>query len=78
MDERILVVDEDTLIVLRAQTGRLRRLAEDICAVCRAEEGHLALGPEPVIATAHHGTITADSPGPGLGATFTLTLPEPG
>ncbi len=31
-----------------------------------------------VIATAHHGTITADSPGEGRGATFTLTLPQRG
>ena len=37
-EDGVSVADEDTLAVLRAQTGRLRRLAEDISAVSRAEE----------------------------------------
>lgn len=41
-EDGISVADEDTLSVLRAQTSRLRRLAEDLSAVSRAEE-HLEL-----------------------------------
>jgi two-component system sensor histidine kinase BaeS len=41
---------EDTWTVLRAQTGRLRRLAEDIAAVSRAEEHQLDLHRRPVAA----------------------------
>lgn len=37
-EDGVSVADEDTLGVLRTQTGRLRRLAEDISAVSRAEE----------------------------------------
>jgi two-component system sensor histidine kinase BaeS len=44
-EDGVLVPDEDTWAVLRAQTGRLRRLAEDIAAVSRAEEHQLDLRP---------------------------------
>lgn len=44
--------DESTVTVLRGSTRRLRRLAEDIGAVSRAEEGNLDLHPSPVEATA--------------------------
>lgn len=44
-EDGVLVPDEDTWAVLRAQTGRLRRLAEDIAAVSRAEEHQLHLRP---------------------------------
>ncbi|GAA0466856.1 putative sensor histidine kinase [Actinoplanes capillaceus] len=42
-EDGVLVPDEDTWAVLRAQTGRLRRLTEDIAAVSRAEEHQLNL-----------------------------------
>jgi signal transduction histidine kinase len=47
-EDGVLVPDEDTWAVLRAQTGRLRRLAEDIAAVSRAEEHQLDLHPRRV------------------------------
>lgn len=43
IEDGISVPDEDALVVLRTQTGRLRRLAEDITAVSRAEEHNLDL-----------------------------------
>ncbi|MFG2042970.1 sensor histidine kinase [Dactylosporangium sp. NPDC048998] len=42
-EDGIGVDDEDTLTVLRTQTTRLRRLAEDLTAVSRAEEHRLDL-----------------------------------
>jgi signal transduction histidine kinase len=42
-EDGVAVVGEDTWLVLRAQTGRLRRLAEDVAAVSRAEEHQLDL-----------------------------------
>lgn len=36
-------LDDDTLAVLHTSTGRLRRLAEDVSAVSRAEEGDLGI-----------------------------------
>jgi two-component system sensor histidine kinase BaeS len=47
-EDGVAVDDEDAVTVLRAQTGRLRRLAEDIAAVSRAEEHQLDLRPAPV------------------------------
>ncbi|GAA0458246.1 putative sensor histidine kinase [Actinoplanes capillaceus] len=49
-EDGVLVPDEDTWAVLRAQTGRLRRLAEDLAAVSRAEEHQLDLHPRRVAA----------------------------
>jgi two-component system, OmpR family, sensor histidine kinase BaeS len=45
VEDGIRVVDDETLSVLRDSTRRLRRLAEDIGAVSRAEEGNLAFQP---------------------------------
>ena len=45
-------LDEETLDVIRGSTQRLGRLAEDITAVSRAEEGDLAISPRPVEAAA--------------------------
>lgn len=42
-EDGVAVADEDTWTVLRTQTGRLRRLAEDVAAVSRAEEHQLDL-----------------------------------
>jgi two-component system sensor histidine kinase BaeS len=42
-EDGVTVAGEDTWIVLRTQTARLRRLAEDVTAVSRAEEHHLHL-----------------------------------
>jgi len=44
-EDGVLVPDEDIWSVLRTQTGRLRRLAEDVAAVSRAEEHQLDLYP---------------------------------
>lgn len=43
--------DENTLGAIRESTRRLGRLAEDIAAVSRAEEGNLDVTPQPVAAT---------------------------
>jgi two-component system sensor histidine kinase BaeS len=43
--------DENTLGAIRESTRRLGRLAEDIAAVSRAEEGNLDITPQPVAAT---------------------------
>jgi signal transduction histidine kinase len=45
VEDGVRVEDEDTLTVLRAQTVRLRRLADDMAAVSRAEENQLDLHP---------------------------------
>jgi signal transduction histidine kinase len=50
-EDGIAVPDEDTWAVLRAQTTRLRRLAEDIAAVSRAEENPRDLNLRRVAAT---------------------------
>ena len=39
VEDGVRVLDDDTLGVIRGSTGRLRRLAEDMTAVSRAEEG---------------------------------------
>ena len=49
LEDGVLTLDGDTTSMLRAQTRRLARLAEDITAVSRAEEGQLDL--HPVIVT---------------------------
>lgn len=46
-EDGIAVEGEDTWTVLRAQTNRLRRLAEDVVAVSRAEEHQLDLHRRP-------------------------------
>ncbi len=47
-EDGVSVPDEDVIQVMRTQTSRLRRLAEDISAVSQAEENHFDLRPEPV------------------------------
>jgi two-component system sensor histidine kinase BaeS len=51
VEDGIRVLDDDTLGVIRGSTGRLRRLAEDMTAVSRAEEG-LEVTFRPMVATA--------------------------
>ncbi len=46
-EDGVAVPDEDNLAVLRTQTGRLRRLSDDIAAVSRAEEHQLDVHPRP-------------------------------
>jgi two-component system, OmpR family, sensor histidine kinase BaeS len=41
VEDGVRKLDEQTLAVIRSSTGRLRRLAQDISAVSRAEEGGL-------------------------------------
>lgn len=48
MQDGIAQADEETLVMLREQTERLKRLVEDISLVSAAEEGHLDLRPAPV------------------------------
>ena len=45
VEDGVRDLDADTLTVLDTSTGRLRRLAEDISAVSRAEEGNLQIHP---------------------------------
>ncbi len=51
IDDGVRHWDEATRGVIGDQVVRLARLAEDIDAVSRAEEGRLALAPEPVVTT---------------------------
>jgi two-component system sensor histidine kinase BaeS len=46
LQDGVVSVDADTLAMLRVQTSRLTRLAEDITAVSRAEEHQLDLHPQ--------------------------------
>lgn len=48
MQDGVAQADEQTLVMLREQTERLKRLAEDIALVSAAEEGQLRLRPAPV------------------------------
>jgi signal transduction histidine kinase len=48
LEDGVRDLDESTLGVMRTSTRRLRRLAEDITAVSRAEEGNLDISPMPV------------------------------
>lgn len=48
MQDGVAHADEPTLMMLREQTERLKRLAEDISLVSAAEEGRLDLRPAPV------------------------------
>lgn len=48
VEDGVRDLDQDTLAVLRTSTRRLGRLAEDIGAVSRAEEGGLDIRPRPV------------------------------
>ena len=58
-EDGVSVADQDTWSVLRAQTGRLRRLAEDVSAVSRAEEHQLDLRLRPVDVAEVIGAATA-------------------
>jgi signal transduction histidine kinase len=48
LEDGVAVLDTETIEVLRTQTRRLTRLAEDVSAVSRAEEHQLSLQPVPV------------------------------
>ena len=52
VEDGVRELDDSTLGVIRASTRRLRRLAEDITAVSRAEEGNLDIQPTPIEAAA--------------------------
>ena len=52
VEDGVRDLDESTLGVIRTSTRRLRRLAEDITAVSRAEEGNLKIHPVPIEAAA--------------------------
>ncbi len=59
VEDGVRDLDSETLSVLRESTRRLRRLAEDIGAVSRAEEGDLNLQPLPVDAASLATTAAA-------------------
>nr|WP_206025607.1 HAMP domain-containing sensor histidine kinase [Rhodococcus sp. 14C212] len=48
LEDGIRVPDDETFAVLRSSTARLGRLAEDMGAVSRAEEGRLSVTPVPL------------------------------
>ena len=48
LDDGVVILGGDTMTVLRTQTARLSRLAEDISAVSSAEEGQLDLAMQPL------------------------------
>jgi signal transduction histidine kinase len=50
LEDGVATLDADTIEILRTQTRRLGRLAEDVSAVSRAEEHQLTLQPVPVAA----------------------------
>ena len=52
LEDGVVTVDAETITVLRNQTARLGRLAEDVAAVSRAEEHQLDLRLEPMSADA--------------------------
>ena len=47
MQDGVAHADDETLVMLREQTARLTRLAEDVSLVSAAEERHLSLQPAP-------------------------------
>jgi signal transduction histidine kinase len=81
-EDGVPVRDEDTWAVLRAQTGRLRRLAEDIAAVSHAEEHQLDLHPRRVaVADLVEAAVAAANPryadkGVALATTVAAELSE--
>jgi two-component system sensor histidine kinase BaeS len=81
-EDGVLVPDEDTWAVLRPQTGRLRRLAEDIAAVSRAEEHQLDLRPRHIaVADLVGAAVAAANPrytdkGVTLATAVAANLPE--
>src|SRR5664280_3376009 len=48
LEDGVVTLDPGTAELLRAQTGRLARLSEDISTVSRAEEGQVRLDMDPV------------------------------
>ncbi len=51
IEDGVRPLDAETLAIIRGATRRLRRLAEDVGAVSRAEEGNLELNRRPVAAS---------------------------
>ena len=66
VEDGVRDLDQDTLGVIRGSTRRLYRLAEDIAAVSRAEEGNLHPTPHPV-----HAATLAQAAGDGARDHFT-------
>jgi signal transduction histidine kinase len=52
LEDGVVTVDAATIAMLRSQTSRLARLADDISAISRAEEHQLQLHPQPTTADA--------------------------
>src|SRR5664279_5824320 len=82
LEDGVVTLDPGTAELLRAQTGRLARLSEDIGTVSRTEEGQVRLDvrtvhPEPVI-TAAVGSVSEayQTKGVRLVTDITAGLPE--
>ena len=79
VEDGIRPLDRETLGVVRGSTGRLRRLAEDMAALSRAEEG-LHLNPKltDAVELAHaRPRLPGTDSSPGV-CTWPPTLPTPG
>jgi signal transduction histidine kinase len=78
VEDGVRDLDADTLGVLHSSTGRLRRLAEDISAVSRAEEGNLQIHPRDLDAADVARTATDDAGDryTGKGVELHTELPE--
>ncbi len=76
VEDGIRPLDADTLGVIRLSTHRLRRLAEDISAVSRAEEGTLDIAPRLMVAAelARAAAQTADDRVAAAGITLMTDL----
>jgi signal transduction histidine kinase len=59
VEDGVRELDASTLAVIRGGTQRLRRLAEDVTAVSRAEEGSLEISPVPAQASEIAGAAVA-------------------
>lgn len=78
VEDGVRELDEPTLAVLHASTGRLRRLAEDVTAVSRAEEGNLDLNPATVEAAALARAAVAGAAERFTAKGVALRMEEPG
>ncbi|MHA6512743.1 HAMP domain-containing sensor histidine kinase [Tessaracoccus sp. Z1128] len=74
-DSAVITVTDNGLGLTPAETGQIfRRFAK----AADSPGSGLGLTIARAIVEAHHGTLTADSAGPGTGARFTITLPASG
>ena len=74
-DAAVITVTDTGIGLTPAEAGQIfRRFAK----AADSPGSGLGLTIARAIVEAHHGTLTADSAGPGTGARFTITLPASG